>query len=63
MIIIGCDYHPGFQQIAIVDTEAGDYGEQRLEHFIVTSLPRGRRYEWEWKPVGMHAGLSDFWRN
>ena len=32
MIIIGCDYHPGFQQIAIVDTEAGDYGEQRLEH-------------------------------
>ena len=32
MIIIGCDYHPGFQQIAIVDTEAGDYAEQRLEH-------------------------------
>jgi hypothetical protein len=21
MIIIGCDYHPGFQQIAFVDTE------------------------------------------
>ena len=32
MIIIGCDYHPGFQQIAFVDTETGDYGEQRLEH-------------------------------
>jgi hypothetical protein len=31
MIIIGCDYHPGFQ-IAFVDTETGDYGEQRLEH-------------------------------
>jgi len=26
MIIIGCDYHPGFQQIAFVDTETGDYG-------------------------------------
>jgi transposase len=32
MIIIGCDYHPGFQQIAFVDSERGDYGEQRLEH-------------------------------
>jgi transposase len=32
MIIIGCDYHPGFQQIAYVDTETGDYGEPRLEH-------------------------------
>ena len=32
MTIIGCDYHPGFQQIAFVDTETGDYGEQRLGH-------------------------------
>ena len=32
MIIIGCDYHPGFQQIAFVDTETGECGEQRLEH-------------------------------
>ena len=32
MTIIGCDYHPGFQQIAFVDTETGDCGEQRLEH-------------------------------
>ena len=23
MLIIGCDYHPGFQQIAFVDTETG----------------------------------------
>jgi len=27
-----CDYHPGFQQIVFVDTETGDYGEQRLGH-------------------------------
>jgi hypothetical protein len=27
MIIIGCDYHPGFEQIAFVDTETGDCGE------------------------------------
>ena len=32
MIIIGCDYHPGFQQIAFVDTETGDFQEQRLTH-------------------------------
>src|SRR5512135_261701 len=32
MLIIGCDYHPSFQQIAFVDTGTGDYGERRLEH-------------------------------
>jgi transposase len=32
MLIIGCDYHPSFQQIAFVDTETGDCGERRLEH-------------------------------
>ncbi len=31
MIIIGADYHPGFQPIAFVDTETGDCGEQRLQ--------------------------------
>jgi transposase len=32
MIIIGCDYHPGFQQIAFVDTESGELQERRLQH-------------------------------
>jgi transposase len=32
VIIIGCDYHPGFQQIAFVDTETGEFGERRLTH-------------------------------
>ena len=32
MIIIGCDYHPGFQEIAFVDTETGDCREQQLKH-------------------------------
>jgi hypothetical protein len=30
MLIIGCDYHPAFQQIAFVDTETGECGERRL---------------------------------
>jgi transposase len=32
MIIIGADYHPGFQQIAVVDSETGELNELRLEH-------------------------------
>ena len=30
MIIIGCDYHPGVQQIAWVDTDTGEFQEARL---------------------------------
>jgi len=32
MIIIGCDYHPGFAQIALMDTDTGEFQERRLEH-------------------------------
>jgi transposase len=32
MMIIGCDFHPRFQQIAFVDQETGEYGERRLSH-------------------------------
>lgn len=32
MWIIGCDYHPRFQQIAFVSTEGGECGGRRLEH-------------------------------
>jgi transposase len=32
MIIIGADYHPGFQQIAYVDTDTGELQERRLQH-------------------------------
>jgi transposase len=32
MWIIGCDYHPSFQQIACVNQETGEYFERRLEH-------------------------------
>ena len=30
--MIGCDFHPRFQQIAFVDQETGEYGERRLNH-------------------------------
>src|SRR6202045_164729 len=32
MLMIGADYHPGFQQIAFVDTETGELQERRLQH-------------------------------
>jgi transposase len=32
MIIIGCDYHPSFQQIAWIDVETGECDERRLMH-------------------------------
>jgi transposase len=32
MLIIGCDYHPAFQQIAFMDTDTGELQERRLQH-------------------------------
>ncbi|SRR6266567_908370 len=32
MIIIGCDFHSRFQQIAMLDTETGEVVEKKLEH-------------------------------
>jgi transposase len=32
MKIIGCDFHPSYQQVAWVDTETGELWEGRLEH-------------------------------
>jgi transposase len=32
MIIIGVDFHPEFQQIALVDKETGEFQEKRLGH-------------------------------
>ena len=32
MWIIGCDFHPSFQQVAYVNTEGGECGNVRLGH-------------------------------
>ena len=60
MLIIGCDYHPGFQQIALVDTETGEAEERRLTHreeaeqFYRTLKPRKVR-------IGMEASGHARW--
>jgi transposase len=62
MLIIGCDYHPGFQQIAFVETATGDCGERRLEHMegaeqFYREL-RGRETEVR---IGMEASGHSRW--
>lgn len=32
MLIIGCDYHPSWQQVCWLDTETGETRERKLEH-------------------------------
>src|SRR6202051_2789212 len=32
MLIIGCDFHPGFQQVAIFDNRTGEIQGERLQH-------------------------------
>lgn len=32
MLIIGCDFHPGFQQVAIFDNRTGEVQVKRLQH-------------------------------
>jgi transposase len=32
MMVIGCDYHPSWQQICWLDTVTGETGEKKLEH-------------------------------
>jgi hypothetical protein len=65
MLLIGCDDHPAFQQIAFVDTAAGDCGERRLEHreeaekFYRDLAAQGMKVRVGWKRAGMLAGSSD----
>jgi len=62
MLIIGCDYHPSFQQIALVDTETGEVQERRLGHreeaeqFYRTLATEGAKVR-----VGMEASGHAGW--
>ena len=62
MLIMGCYYNPGFRQIAFVDTETGEWKEQRLEHrecaeaFCRELVSRGEKVR-----VGMEASGHAHW--
>ena len=67
MIIIGADYHPGFQQIAFVDTDTGEFQERPLQHreeaeqFYLELAAQGMKVRVGWKRVDTRAGLNDCW--
>jgi hypothetical protein len=69
VIIVGCDYHPSFQQVAFVDTESGELKEQRLGHregaeeFYRALAATGQQVRVGMEPLGMHAGSNDCWAN
>jgi hypothetical protein len=43
MRIIGVDYHPSVQQIAWMDKETGECGEQRLAHCAYATVHNGAK--------------------
>ena len=58
MKIIGCDFHPSFQQIAMVDSETGEYTERKL------TPEEARQFYAELKGpvlVGMEACGNTLW--
>ena len=60
MLIVGCDFHPGWQQIAWLDTETGETGEEKLVHAAGEAQ---RFYEQLAAPalVGMEATGNSQW--
>ena len=60
MWIIGCDYHPRFQQIAMVNTEGGECGQRRLEH-VAEAEKFYRSLQGQTVRVGMEAGGHARW--
>ena len=62
MLIIGCDYHPGFQQIAFVDTHTGELQERRLGHRQeAEAFYRELKQRGESVRVGMEASGQSRW--
>jgi transposase len=55
MLIIGCDYHPSFQQIAYVDTDTGELGERRLAHPVEAAQFYG---ELKQRNVAVRVGME-----
>jgi len=60
MMIIGCDFHPSWQQISWMDMETGETGEQKLEH----ASSEAREFYQRLQPpvlVGMEATGNSQW--
>jgi len=62
MMIIGCDFHPRFQQISFLLEETGECGQRRLMHTAEAEQyyahSAGRRCEWASRPREAMAGFD-----
>src|SRR2546422_482943 len=60
MMIIGCDFHPSWQQVSWLDTETGETGEQKL---VQASGDAERFYRQVAAPalIGMEATGNGHW--
>src|SRR5207302_127283 len=60
MMIIGCDFHPSWQQVSWLDTETGETGEQKL---VQASGDAERFYRQVAAPalIGMEATGNSHW--
>src|SRR5947208_16345877 len=60
MMIIGCDFHPSWQQVSWLDTETGETGEQKL---VQASGDAERCYRQVAAPalIGMEATGNCHW--
>jgi transposase len=59
MLIIGCDFHSGFQQIAIFDNQTGEIQERKLLH--AAEAEEFYRAQGAAVQVGMEAGAPCQW--
>ncbi len=60
MIIIGCDFHPSWQQVAWLDTETGETEERRLVH----AAGEAERFYRQWPApalIGMESTGNCHW--
>lgn len=60
MWIIGCDFHPRFQQIAMVNTEGGEWVERHLGH-VADAEQFYRSLAGQRVRVGMETGAQARW--
>jgi len=61
MKIIGCDFHPSYQQIAMMDTETGELWEGRLEHEHGEARRFYQALQGQTVRVGMEAVGNSHW--
>ena len=61
MKIIGCDFHPSYQQIAMMDTETGELWEGRLEHEQGEARRFYQALQGQTVRVGMEAIGNSHW--